>query len=100
VTKANAAPGHHIGWWLCPLKGKIMTARSTMMVLATALLAGSLLATGAQARGGHDGGGGLYQEQKTQFHVDYHGLYYLSDPMEQRCSTAPDFCPDYHGDNG
>ena len=33
-----------------------MTARRTTMVLATALLAGSLLATGAQARGG--GGGG------------------------------------------
>ena len=77
-----------------------MTARRTMMVLATALLAGSLLATDAQARGGHDGGGGIYQEQKKQFHVDYHVLY-LSDPMEQRpCSTAPDFCPDYHGDNG
>ena len=29
-----------------------------MMVLATALLAGSLLATGAQARGGGGGGGG------------------------------------------
>src|SRR4030081_3608729 len=35
-----------------------MTGRRTMMVLATALLAGSLLATGAQARGGGGGGGG------------------------------------------
>src|ERR1700740_3717118 len=35
-----------------------MTGRKTMMVFATALLAGSLLATGAQARGGGGGGGG------------------------------------------
>jgi hypothetical protein len=35
-----------------------MTGRRTMMVLATALVAGSLLATGAQARGGGGGGGG------------------------------------------
>src|SRR5713226_4591812 len=34
-----------------------MTGRRTMMVLATALLAGSLLATGAQAHGGGGGGG-------------------------------------------
>jgi hypothetical protein len=33
-------------------KENVMTGRRTMMVLATALLAGSLLATGAQARGG------------------------------------------------
>jgi uncharacterized protein YodC (DUF2158 family) len=32
--------------------------RQVMMVLASAVLAGSLLATGAQARGGHRGGGG------------------------------------------
>ena len=37
-----------------------MTGRKTMMVLATALLAGSLLATGAQARGG--GGGAAEAE--------------------------------------
>jgi hypothetical protein len=36
---------------------KIMKGR-WMMVLATALLAGSLVATGAQARGGGGGGGG------------------------------------------
>jgi len=36
----------------------VMTGRRTMMVLATALLAGSLLSTGAQARGGGGGGGG------------------------------------------
>ena len=34
-----------------------MTGQRTMMVLATALLAGSLLATGAQAHGGGGGGG-------------------------------------------
>src|SRR5450631_381258 len=32
--------------------------KRTMIILATALLAGSLLATGAQARGGGGGGGG------------------------------------------
>ena len=35
-----------------------MTGRRTMVVLATALLAGSLFATGAQAHGGGGGGGG------------------------------------------
>src|SRR5258705_7073120 len=39
-------------------KENVMTGRRTMMVLATALLAGSLLATGAQAHGGGGGGGG------------------------------------------
>jgi hypothetical protein len=38
-------------------KENVMTGRRTMMVFATALLAGSLLATGAQARGGGGGGG-------------------------------------------
>src|SRR5882757_7639883 len=38
-------------------KERFMTGRKTIMVLATALLAGSLLATGAQARGGGGGGG-------------------------------------------
>ena len=51
---------------------------------------------------------GIYQKQKKQFYVDYHGLSLSArksnqpnpDPMEQwPCSTAPDFCPDYHGDN-
>jgi len=42
----------------CRSKGKFMTARKTAMVLATALLAGSLFATGAQARGGGGFGGG------------------------------------------
>jgi hypothetical protein len=51
-----------------------------------------------------------YQKQKMQFRVDYHGLSLSArkskqlasnaDPMEQwLCSTAPDFCPDYHGDH-
>jgi hypothetical protein len=51
----------------------------------------------------------IYQKQKQQFRVDYYGRSLSAskskqptsnpDPMEQwPCSTAPDFCPDYHGD--
>jgi hypothetical protein len=54
---------------------------------------------------------GMHLKQKKQFRVDHRALYlsarksYQStsnpDPMEQwPCSTAPDFCPGYHGDNG
>ena len=54
---------------------------------------------------------GMNLKQKKQFRVDHRALYlsarksYQStsnpDPMEQwPCSTAPDFCPGYHGDNG
>jgi hypothetical protein len=52
----------------------------------------------------------IYQKQKQQVRVDYDGRSLSAskskqptsnpDPMEQwPCSTAPDFCPDYHGDN-
>jgi hypothetical protein len=52
-----------------------------------------------------------YPEQKKRLHAAYRGLDAAAlsssrptpnaDSMEQRlCSTAPAFCPDYHGDNG
>jgi hypothetical protein len=51
-----------------------------------------------------------YLAQKTQSRMDaraFDGAAWSSratpnpDPMKQwPCSTAPSFCPDYHGDNG
>lgn len=48
------------------------------------------------------------QTQKKQFRVDDRDPYFRqngpapkSDPTEQwPCSTAPQFCSDYHGENG
>jgi hypothetical protein len=53
----------------------------------------------------------IYQRQKLQRDIDLRRLYLSGqrsaqpilnlDPTEQwPCSTAPDFCPNFHGDNG
>ena len=82
------------------------------MILAGLALA-TLMATPVFAQPQRNEGSlasGIHLKQKKQFRVDYRGLYSSArksnqpmsnpDPMEQwPCSTAPDFCPDYHGDN-
>ena len=54
---------------------------------------------------------GIFREQKKQLRIDFQGpdgsaLKFNQatsnpNPMKQGpCSTAPGFCPDYHGSNG
>jgi hypothetical protein len=51
----------------------------------------------------------IHQRHQKQLGVDYRDLYLstqksnqpASNPMDQElCSTAHDFCPGFHGDNG
>jgi len=76
------------------------------MILAGVVLA-ALLAAPVLARSQRNEGpvsSEVYLKQGTQSRVGEPGLYLPTpdpDPTEQwPCSTAPDFCPDYHGDNG
>lgn len=70
-------------------------------VALTALMASPLF---AQSPGNEGRASGIYHQR--QFHVDNRDLYMSAPRLNQGrtdnslCSTAHDFCPGFHGDNG
>jgi hypothetical protein len=81
------------------------------IIVVAALIALIAPPASAQSRGKERSAhAGIYQRQKLQRHIDLRRLYlsgqrssqpiFNPDPAEQwPCSTAPDFCPNFHGDN-